>query len=865
MRAMRNTQSLAAWFDSSKHGPPSQLIKALACLLAVVGLLACAPENAGVLAGKRALTVRSVERAARINDGVAAAAGDEWDSHLTALLRGPDAQIVYDLGAPTPLRSAWIQADNDDTYELAVSDDNTTFRTLWEAKATRGSGLRPRVGHFDDTARYVRLRAKDGDGNYSVSELQLSSTNVDGPLGLRRASGQSLDEQARTSALHLGFGLLAVAFLVRKTRRFPTWPLGLLALGFAVFMIARVLPDAWPIDNRGVSLVRAMVALVATVVLGWETFAPPRFAPDRRVSLGVLGVCGVLGLLAFYNLGHPQFWDGKTRSPSYVHYLDLRQYHQTSKYFPEIGYRRLYEADAAAYLEDTGEPFEKIAKLDMRNLDTNLIEKMPARREVIEAMPKRFSKERWEAYKRDARFFRETIGKEYWFETMHDLGGNATPVWIANAYLLFNSFEASDASFLRVASLDFLLILAMFVAIFRTFGARAAFVSMVLFGCNDFIMYGTNWGGAIFRHDWLVCLGFGICALATKRSRLAGVLLAMAAAFRAFPGLALIGVFFPAAWVLLEQTIERRALPSFEDAKKAAAPALQVTLAAIVALVVLFGYSVLVLSPAAWTDWVAKIRILNADAHVNSVSLQALLAGETIRNHVIAQRRPEIWTAIVVFVVAILATARKRPLFQAAVAGIFLLPIVMNPSNYYMHLVCFYPLLVIAPVVWRSKDERVNQLDESAPDAPRTPFDQPLPALSALVAMLLMGMCATHYFPVLVSDRGVHFYLLSATLIVGLSFVLFVVLHDELPELVELMDRAFAPDPDGALVQATTGPGEDDLADDEVEKPVAAAKPKKKKVRKADKTKKAAPVEEEPVEGAGEAEKDEPLDEDEPA
>lgn len=159
------------------------------------------------------------------------------------------------------------------------------------------------------------------------------------------------------------------------------------------------------------------------------------------------------GVLAFYNLGHPQFYDDKARAPSFVHSLDLRQYYPTAKYFHEIGYRRIYEADLAAYLEETGKRFAQVAQRELRNLDTNLIEKVEARRPVVEGMRARFSPERWAAYVRDARFFRQTMNQENWFKTMLDLGGNATPVWMANAHLLFNAFEATDSNFARVSIL----------------------------------------------------------------------------------------------------------------------------------------------------------------------------------------------------------------------------------------------------------------------------------------------------------------------------------------------------------------------------------------------------------------------------
>lgn len=739
-------------------------------------LSGCNARGSDLLAHRRPVSAQGVNHASRLTDGKVASSGDEWNCDLAAVLKGADASVVYDLGATTAIRGGWLLADNDDTYVVSVSDDGQTFHMAWEAGPGKGYGLQPRAGAFEASGRYVQLQATGGDGSYSVSELQLfPEANARGPLGLEVQAPRRADEIARTSVLHLGLALMLAAALLRPGRR-PWWALGVGALGLASWGAWEVLPGAWPLDGRGVSLARAVIATVATFVIGWDAFAPARIAPDRRVTTGLLTLCGALGVLAFYNLGHPQFYDDKARAPSFVHYLDLRQYYPTAKYFHEIGYRRIYEADLAAYLEETGKPFEQVAQRELRNLDTNLVEKVEARRPVVEGMRARFSPERWAAYVRDARFLRQTMNQENWFKTMLDLGGNATPVWMANAHLLFNAFEATDSNFFRVALLDVVLLGGMFLAIGRTFGLRAAALCMVLFGANDFIMFGTNWGGAIFRHDWLVCLGFGVCALATRRPALAGALFAAAASVRAFPGLALIGVLIPPSWALLEEALARRALPTVAELRKTFRPAWPVMLAAGVTLALLFAYSCVVLSPDAWRDWYAKVRILHADSHMNTVSLQALLAGETVREPVIAARRPLIWLATLGFTAAILLVGRKKSPHQAAVAALLLLPVLMNPSNYYLHLICLYPLLVMTPLPTR------RPRDKQAPEVPSA-VDLALPR----VAMILTAMCASHYFAVMVPDRHIHFYLLSLSIVAGLAALLFVLLRRDGPDALEAL------------------------------------------------------------------------------
>ena len=78
----------------------------------------------------------------------------------------------------------------------------------------------------------------------------------------------------------------------------------------------------------------------------------------------------MLGFLAFYNLGQPQFRDGRRGQPTFVHYLDLRQYYPTAKYFKEIGYRDVYVADMAAYREEKDANLDAINRLPMRDLHT---------------------------------------------------------------------------------------------------------------------------------------------------------------------------------------------------------------------------------------------------------------------------------------------------------------------------------------------------------------------------------------------------------------------------------------------------------------------------------------------------------------
>ena len=54
----------------------------------------------------------------------------------------------------------------------------------------------------------------------------------------------------------------------------------------------------------------------------------------------------------------------------------------------------------------------------------------------------RFSPERWEEFKKDMKYFIDTMGPRDYLGSMQDHGGNATPVWMLSAWLIFRDLPA---------------------------------------------------------------------------------------------------------------------------------------------------------------------------------------------------------------------------------------------------------------------------------------------------------------------------------------------------------------------------------------------------------------------------------------
>jgi hypothetical protein len=734
---------------------------------------AAGESSSNLLAHRAPFRAAGVEHVARLTDARADADGSAWNGTQAAVLASPDSLVEYDLGQSVPIDAAFLQADNNDVYEVLVSEDGRDFRSLWRAPVVTAPGLRSRYASgLGGKGRFVRLVARGGDSAYSVTELSLFQTTpaVFPPhvAGLQlQASEPSLGRQ------WLVFGAALVLLSLLSLRRSRWWWIALLtALPLAAaYDLLHALHASWPVGALDVSLARAVAATVAGVVVAREVFAPKRFAAHDRVDVGVLSVAAVLALACFFNLGRAQFRDDRSGQPSYVHSFDMRVYYPTAKYFAELGYEGVYLASVAAYADDDPTvTLDSLAAVSLRDLRTHRMTTVAQSRPQIEAVQRRFTPARWEAFKADMRYFRKSMGVRDYLGSLYDHGANATPVWMTVAHWIFALTSASDATLLVGGALDPLLLLILFAFVGRTFGVRTMLVSAVVFGATDFYMFGTNWVGATLRHDWMVGLGIGLCALRRERWVLAGALIAWAAMIRAFPALALAGLMLPAFWWMRAYRDRQGRWPSVARWRSRQSGVVQVVLGASVCACGWLVLSASMLGVDAWTGWMHKISLLAQGPHVNHVSLRALVSfspDTTVAalsvappgtpswaDLQLAVLRSRMWlyaALIAAFVLAVITLARKQRLEHAALLGLLLVPVLFNPSNYYMHLVFLLPLLALErrlgqTVSWsRSRVERHG----------------------AAMWLVLLGLCALQYFTVLTPQVDLHFIYASVLLLVA--------------------------------------------------------------------------------------------------
>ena len=497
-----------------------------------------------------------------------------------------------------------------------------------------------------------------------------------------------------------------------------------------------------------VSLFKAVVALLAGGVLLrlWRGEETMRLSP--QASTGMLAALAVLAVASYYEFGRLNFRnEADGGRPSFVHTWDMRHYFPLAKYFRELRFDGLYFASAAAWLDD--EPGAatdaRLQRVRIRDLRDNQVGTLDRFRDAMAEVKARFTPERWEAFRKDMRWFRETMGTGGYLGTMTDHGGNATPVWVLTAWLLYAGLPANELVLTLTGLIDPLLLALLFFCIARTFGTRAMLVTLIVFGVTDFAKFGATLVGSSLRYDWLVALGLGICALRTRRWALGGGLIAYGGLIRAFPAVGLIFLGVPVLLEAIDFFRAKKRLPRLRELEHAI-PFLRVAAGATATVVVLVGLSVVLFTwEAGWGAWLAKI-VPHADKpNVNHVGLRTVIAyePENVAAKIIDWSNPEPWwrwqqtqnaawerrRPIYLLAAAALIgmcawAARRRRLDQAALLGMMIIPALFYPANYYYHYVLLLPLLAVA-----------RREDGGAP--PEVPF--------VIVSLAFLAMCAAQY------------------------------------------------------------------------------------------------------------------------
>lgn len=578
--------------------------------------------------------------------------GARWDSAGAVILKAGQSSLVITLPAEQQVSAFLIQADNNDAYFVEGSNDGNAWRLLWSAPPeTRYQGLRSRYGILDvpARARLLRIRPGVGDGSYSIARF-------------------------------FAFGAVPerTPEVIRAQRR--------------NFSLVEYFPE-----ERMNQFKRVIAALGVAFIAGLFVLARHRI-PLKKFGLGqfTLALSGILSLCLWWNLGRYHF-------DSYVHTWDMFHYYIGAKYFPELGYTKLYDCTATADVEAGMR--DALEHDRIRNLETNKLELYT---EVI-AHPERckdgFSSGRWQDFKADIGWFRAQMSGERWSDLKRDHGFNGSPVWLILGRLFADSTPMSWPKAYWLATIDVILALVMWGVVCWAFGWETACVAALFWGTNFPARF--YWiGGSLLRQDWLVALICGIALLKRGFPGWAAAALTYATLLRVFPGYVGFAVVLKIAWGMWR----RRSLFPNDDERR-------FLLGGVSALVLLVSLSFV--ATQRFDAYQGFVR--NSEKHLqtpltNNMGLKTWLAysadtnGKTLKDP-IARDPFEVWkqseldrfaarkwefAAIILAYLALLVVAtRQAALWETAALGVGLIVLAAELTCYY------YSFLLALAFFWR--------------------------------------------------------------------------------------------------------------------------------------------------------------------
>ena len=489
----------------------------------------CRPGN--LIAGMKPFKWEDTFNTPRLTDGVASKEGGFWKSTATAHLATGGAYVTYKLKQPTRIRAALVQADNNDTYTLSASMDNKTWTTIWVAPTVSEGGMRLRLKTgLDVEAAYIRLNDHEGDGSYSVGELQVfcQQPEVWPPPLTRKDTKRSDPKEIRRKKMARGklavgflglivFGLLLLSGARKEANHAETAvaaAVGVGTVGYALYM---------SIGEGGV-----WAAVFVAIVVGLFLHGRHRNKRPWKLWAERIALIGVATASVFAWINFTTYHGGRA-----VHYHDSLHYYVGSKYFKENRYQHLYHCIATAEVEDGRRHFVERRKI--RKLATNELLSSAHVLEAPELCDESFSRDRWKAFRADMKFFRKAFNPASWDRLFHDHGYNATPVWNMVGSWITNSGPASDLRMARLALIDAGLYASIFLLILWAFGLRAFTLAMLVWGIGyPWAYYWT--GGAFGRIPWLFMAVAAVCLLKKRRFFLGGFSLMWSLLLRVFPG-----------------------------------------------------------------------------------------------------------------------------------------------------------------------------------------------------------------------------------------------------------------------------------------------------------------------------------------
>ncbi len=441
------------------------------------------------------------------------------------------------------------------------------------------------------------------------------------------------------------------------------------------------------------------LALAGALLLAAEWWlrragTPRRLRRARDLALGVVALAAAA---AWWNFG--QLHQGR-----HLHVWEFFHHFVGAKYFPELGYTRLYDCALIADYED--DFAIRPERRPVRRLATNEVAFATEVLAEPDACKEHFTPARWESFRRDVRWFRTRLPPRRWAKALTDHGMNATPAWLIAGSMLADAGPATAQRIGRLALLDPALLVAMWACVVWAFGWRVAAAAVIFWGTNQPGHFGWV-GGAYLRLDWLAASVLGVCLLRRGHPAGAGAALTAATLLRVFPGLLVAALVLRAGADLWR----RRSLrPAPEHLRFAAGALLMLAVALPMAARVSGG-------SGAWLGFYENSRMHLATPLGNFVGWKTALSLDPAQPQhrlrdpsrvdpvepwyeaqraTFAAREPWFWLGLAAFVALLARAVSRQPRHDdwvAAVLGCGLVVVGAQIGSYYYALLLLYGLL----------------------------------------------------------------------------------------------------------------------------------------------------------------------------
>lgn len=275
-----------------------------------------------------------------------------------------------------------------------------------------------------------------------------------------------------------------------------------------------------------------------------QFFSKNKAKVEEKIFYTAAVVLCLFGIFNYYQFDEDVFLGGGD-------YADVTYYYLNSKYFDELGYSELYPAMLLAD-EEAGNHLGLISTY--RDLYT--YEVVPRDKIYDSEVKYEFSRQRWQQFKNDVDYLVSHNISGGWSYFFIDHGYNAPPTWTIIGGTLSNLVPVELLKW--ITSIDLVLVVIMFVVIFKVFGINALIYSLLFF----VITFSGRWpilGQALLRFDWLAALVVAMAMLKKERHGLAGGLIMYAALSRIFPVL----FFIPYGFYILFKVIKEKRIDKF--------------------------------------------------------------------------------------------------------------------------------------------------------------------------------------------------------------------------------------------------------------------------------------------------------------